>query len=108
MSQAIANVSDSVTLIAILAAAWAAGLYCKTLRQERLVQSFASKDRQKAIAVLRAYVPAEAVGLAPEQQFLMARAQIRGRAERWRQGAIAFVAIVLVAAAVSLANDKLG
>jgi hypothetical protein len=108
MSQAIANVSDGVALVAFLAALWAAVLHRKAVMQERLVQSFASQDRQKAVAVLQAYVPAEAVGLAPEQQFLTARVQIRRRSERCRQGAIAFVAIVLMATAASLANDHFG
>jgi hypothetical protein len=104
MWQAVANVSEGVTVVAVLAAALAGVLYRKAVVQERLVRSFASKDRRKALPVLRAYVPAEAIGLAPEQQFLLAREQIRRRAERWRQGAMVLVPVVLVSAAVALAS----
>jgi hypothetical protein len=78
------------------------------VRHERLVRSIATKDRLKAIPILRAYVPAESVGLGPEQQFLMAREQIRKRAERWRQGAIVLVAVFVVSAAVALAGYGFG
>jgi hypothetical protein len=108
MWRAIASVSDGVILVAFVAAALAALLYRKAIVQERLVRSFASKDRQKAMAVLRAYVPVDAGGLAPEQQFLMAREQIRRRSDRRRQGAIILVTIALVSSAVSLAADYFG
>jgi hypothetical protein len=108
MWRAIANMSDSLTLIAFLAAATAAVLYRKAVAQERLVRSFAAKDRQKAMAVLRAYVPVDAGGLAPEQQFLMARERIRRRSDRWRQGMVVLVTIALVSSVVSLAADHFG
>jgi hypothetical protein len=107
MWQAIGTVSEGVTLVALLAAVLAAVFYRRAVVQERLVRSFASQDRRQAIPVLRAYVPAEAVGLAPEQQFLLAREQIRRRAERWRQGAMILGPVVLISAAVVLASWRL-
>lgn len=104
MWQAIEAVSGGVTLVACLAAMLAAVLYRRAVIHERLVRSFASKDRLKAIRILRVYVPADSVGLAPEQQFLLARGQIRRQAERWRQGALFLAVIVLICAAVVLAS----
>jgi hypothetical protein len=104
MWQAVARVSEGVTLVAFLAAALAGVLYRKAVIQERLVRSFSAKNRLKAMPVLWAYLPAEAVELAPEQQFLLALEQIMRRAERWRQGAIVLVPIVLISAVVALAS----
>jgi hypothetical protein len=108
MWQAIATVSGGMTLVAFLAAALAAVLYRQAVEHERLVQSFASKDRQKAVRVLRVYVPAAVVGLAPEQQFLLARGQIRKRAERWRQGAVVLGVVVCLSAAVTAVSYTFG
>jgi microcompartment protein CcmK/EutM len=108
MWQAIANVSGGVTLVACLAALLVAGLYRKAVVHERLVRSFAPKDRLKALRVLRVYVPADSVGLAPEQQFLLARGQIRRRAERRKQGAIVLAVIVFISAAFALASHYFG
>ena len=108
MWQEIATVSEGVTLVAFLGMALAAVLYRKAVIHERLVRSIAAKDRLNALPVLRAYVPAEAIGLAPEQQFLMAREQIRKQAERWHHGAIILVVVGLLSGAVALAVYRLG
>lgn len=108
MGQVIADVSGGVTLVTVLGMALVALLYRRTVIHERLVRSIATKDRVNAGPVLRAYVPAEAIGLAPEQQFLMARDQIRRRAERWRQSAIVLVAVSVISSAVALAGYRFG